>query len=93
MANIEAHRNERFRKKMLVHSGKGKNVRSHQINEFDGLIHEPDGTRKFPDGTPVDGSNDGIGYVGLHDDDMLFKPTLAEMEQKEREMREIRAQA
>lgn len=28
-----------------------------QINEFDGLIHNADGSRSFPDGTLVAGSN------------------------------------
>ena len=43
-----------------------------EINPFDGLIHEANGVRRFPDGTIVDGSNDGVGYIGLHDDDIRF---------------------
>ena len=31
-----------------------------QINEFDGLIHNADGSRSFADGTPVRGSNIGF---------------------------------
>ena len=64
MANAEAHRNERKRLQRVSNlSNKGKLVGSQgEVNPFDGLIHEPNGVRKFPDGTVVDGSNDGVGY-------------------------------
>ena len=74
-------------------ANKGKTVSAApQINPFDGLIHEANGVRRFPDGTVVDGSNDGVGYIGLHDDDISFKPSMYEMELKEKEMKEVRAQ-
>ena len=78
MANIEAHRNERIRQKMarlqaqkLANKGKPM-ANAREINPFGGLIHEANGVRRFPDGTIVDGSNDGVGYIGLHDDDIRF---------------------
>jgi len=50
----------------------------------------PNGQRKFPDGTIVDGSNDGVGYIGLHDD--IFSPSMSEIDHKEDEMKLVRAQ-
>ena len=93
MANIEAHKNERIRAKNARLSHKGKNVANiHVLNQFDGLYHEANGVRKFPDGTEVEGANDGVGYVLLHDDDISITPTMFETEQKENEMKEVRAQ-
>jgi hypothetical protein len=30
------------------------------FNEFDGLIHNADGTRSFPNGAPVGGNNNAL---------------------------------
>ena len=74
-------------------ANKGKlPVKLNEINQFDGLIHLANGERTFPDGTVVDGSNDGVGYLALHDEDISFNPSLSEIDQKEREMKEVRAQ-
>ena len=57
MANIEAHRNERQRTKNAYHqSTRGqRHANTHEVNQFDGLIHLANGERRFPDGTVVDG--------------------------------------
>jgi len=51
-----------------------------KINAFDGLVYMPDGTRVFPDGTPVDGVND---YVQLGNRDVVEEAgaTWSEIEQ------------
>ena len=54
-----------------------------KINAFDGLVYMPDGTRVFPDGTPVDGVND---YVQLGSRGVVFN---AEGEWSEKELDDI----
>ena len=77
MANIEAHKNERIRAKNARLAHKGKNVANlHKPNQFNGLYHEANGVRKLPDGTEVEGANDGVGYVLLNDDEISITPTM-----------------
>jgi hypothetical protein len=60
-----------------------------KMNEFTGLLENPDGTTSFPDGTMVDAPNTWVmtdANVQIPEDEYKEELTIAEVEQHEREI-------
>ena len=49
---------KRIQAELLAKAKKEDEELKKQINQFDGLIHSPDGSLKFPDGKPANGANE-----------------------------------
>ena len=95
-ARVQAVKNEKMRQVQEARAQQARqqrdyklNKRLHQkqvhVNAFDGLVYMPDGTRVFPDGSPVDGVND---YVQLGSRDVVEDAgaSWSEKDQYEREV-------
>jgi hypothetical protein len=65
------------------------------MNEFTGLLENPDGTTSFPDGTMVDAPNTWVmtdANVQIPEDEYKEEMTIAEVEQHEREIQNAKNQ-